>query len=205
MVWLLATRRRSVLLHIALGMVLAGALGNLYDRFHWHKVRDFFLVYIGRAPEPVLQVAQLQRGGRPDRRGRDPHPGRTSSSAAAQPPRRRPADLTALTGGTRERSNAAESPPPPSSAAVDLTVRLGDLVLAESRRDGLGHLREGPGVPSLLRRGAPRLHRGQDDHAGAPRRKPEPPPRRDAGRPAQLDRPARTPGSRRTSRRPFRS
>ena len=51
-VWLLVTRRRSVLLHVALGMVLAGALGNLYDRFHWHKVRDFFLIYIGELPAP---------------------------------------------------------------------------------------------------------------------------------------------------------
>ena len=51
-IWLLVTRRRSVLLHVALGMVLAGALGNLYDRFHWHKVRDFFLVYLGELEAP---------------------------------------------------------------------------------------------------------------------------------------------------------
>jgi signal peptidase II len=43
--WLFLTRSRSVLLHVALGMILAGALGNLYDRFKWHKVRDFALVY----------------------------------------------------------------------------------------------------------------------------------------------------------------
>jgi signal peptidase II len=43
--WLVLTRSRSALLHVALGMILAGALGNLYDRFTWHKVRDFVLVY----------------------------------------------------------------------------------------------------------------------------------------------------------------
>jgi signal peptidase II len=45
--WLFLTRRHSRLLHVALAMVLAGALGNLWDRLHWHKVRDFFLFYLG--------------------------------------------------------------------------------------------------------------------------------------------------------------
>ena len=45
--WLLFTRRRSRMLHVALGMIIAGALGNLWDRVHWHKVRDFFLIYTG--------------------------------------------------------------------------------------------------------------------------------------------------------------
>src|SRR5262245_56190343 len=31
--WLMLTRSPSRLLHVALGMILAGALGNLYDRF----------------------------------------------------------------------------------------------------------------------------------------------------------------------------
>ena len=43
--WLLLTRSRSRLLHVALGMILAGALGNLYDRWKWQEVRDFLLVY----------------------------------------------------------------------------------------------------------------------------------------------------------------
>ena len=43
--WLVLTRSQSRLLHVALAMILAGALGNLYDRFTWHKVRDFLLVY----------------------------------------------------------------------------------------------------------------------------------------------------------------
>lgn len=53
--WLLLTRRRSVLLHVALGMILAGALGNLWDRLHWHKVRDFFLIYVGDPQAPRFE------------------------------------------------------------------------------------------------------------------------------------------------------
>lgn len=53
--WLMATRRQSVVLHAALGMVLAGALGNLWDRLHWHKVRDFFLIYTGDPKSPSFE------------------------------------------------------------------------------------------------------------------------------------------------------
>ena len=45
--WLLATRSASRLLHVGLGLIISGALGNLYDRMRWHEVRDFFLVYLG--------------------------------------------------------------------------------------------------------------------------------------------------------------
>ena len=45
--WLLFTRRASRMLHVALGMIIAGALGNLWDRVHWGEVRDFFLIYTG--------------------------------------------------------------------------------------------------------------------------------------------------------------
>ncbi len=45
--WLLATRNPSRLLHLGLGLILSGALGNLYDRIRWHEVRDFFLIYLG--------------------------------------------------------------------------------------------------------------------------------------------------------------
>ena len=55
--WLLLTRSRRRLLHVALGMVLAGAIGNLYDRFTWHKVRDFVVVYIGDWKYPTFNVA----------------------------------------------------------------------------------------------------------------------------------------------------
>lgn len=53
--WLLFTRSTSRTLHVALGMILAGALGNLWDRFHWSKVRDFFLIYTGDLAAPSWQ------------------------------------------------------------------------------------------------------------------------------------------------------
>jgi len=43
--WLLMTRTHSRLFHVALAMILGGAIGNLYDRFQWNQVRDFLLVY----------------------------------------------------------------------------------------------------------------------------------------------------------------
>lgn len=50
--WLLATRNPSRLLHVGLGLIISGALGNLYDRLRWHKVRDFFLIYLGDLEPP---------------------------------------------------------------------------------------------------------------------------------------------------------
>jgi signal peptidase II len=50
--WLLATRNPSRLLHIGLGLIISGAIGNLYDRIRWHEVRDFFLVYLGDRTNP---------------------------------------------------------------------------------------------------------------------------------------------------------
>ena len=55
--WLLLTRSRRVLLHVALGMILAGALGNLYDRWKWQEVRDFIDVYVGEKHWPAFNVA----------------------------------------------------------------------------------------------------------------------------------------------------
>jgi len=55
LVWLLATTRRSAVLHVALGMVLGGALGNLWDRFQWGEVRDFFLIYTGDPKTPSFE------------------------------------------------------------------------------------------------------------------------------------------------------
>ena len=40
------TQRRQWVMHIALGLILAGAMGNLYDRaFNGGKVRDFILLH----------------------------------------------------------------------------------------------------------------------------------------------------------------
>jgi len=50
--WLVATRRASRLLHIGLGLIISGALGNLYDRIRWSEVRDFFLIYLGALEKP---------------------------------------------------------------------------------------------------------------------------------------------------------
>ncbi|MFM8979669.1 MAG: signal peptidase II [Planctomycetia bacterium] len=50
--WLLATRNPSRLLHVGLGLIISGALGNLYDRIRWSEVRDFFLIYLGRLEKP---------------------------------------------------------------------------------------------------------------------------------------------------------
>lgn len=50
--WLLATRNPSRLLHVGLGLIISGALGNLYDRMRWYEVRDFFLIYLGDLRNP---------------------------------------------------------------------------------------------------------------------------------------------------------
>lgn len=51
-IWLAGTRSRSKCLHVGLAIILAGAIGNLYDRILWNKVRDFILVYLGDLPSP---------------------------------------------------------------------------------------------------------------------------------------------------------
>ncbi len=43
--WLLLTRSPSRVLHVALALILAGAIGNLHDRWRWKMVRDFIVVY----------------------------------------------------------------------------------------------------------------------------------------------------------------
>jgi len=46
-----STEDKAVLLPLALSLVLAGALGNLIDRFHWGYVVDFFQMYfISKSP-----------------------------------------------------------------------------------------------------------------------------------------------------------
>jgi signal peptidase II len=48
--WLAFSRSRSPLLHVALSMILAGAVGNLHDRVRWGGVRDFIDFYGIRYP-----------------------------------------------------------------------------------------------------------------------------------------------------------
>ena len=52
--------RRALRLQVALGLVLGGAIGNIYDGFKIGQVRDFLLVDLGFrpfAPFPVFNVA----------------------------------------------------------------------------------------------------------------------------------------------------
>ncbi len=51
-VWFLGTRHPGKCLHIGLSLILAGAVGNLYDRIQWDKVRDFILIYLGDLDAP---------------------------------------------------------------------------------------------------------------------------------------------------------
>lgn len=62
LVWLYFSSTRpgtSRFVHLAFGLLLGGALGNLYDNV-WApegKVRDFLLFYIGKWPFPVFNIA----------------------------------------------------------------------------------------------------------------------------------------------------
>ena len=54
------TPARARLMQVALGLVLGGALGNIYDGFTVGKVRDFLMVDLGFkpfAPFPIFNVA----------------------------------------------------------------------------------------------------------------------------------------------------
>ena len=52
-IWFIGTRLRSRSLHVGLALILSGAIGNLWDRWHWGMVRDFILVYIGDLKDPT--------------------------------------------------------------------------------------------------------------------------------------------------------
>ena len=54
---LIFSRSPSRLLHVSLALILAGAIGNLYDRYTWHKVRDFVVVYWKDWQWPAFNVA----------------------------------------------------------------------------------------------------------------------------------------------------
>jgi signal peptidase II len=51
-IWFFGTRLRSRCLHVGLSLILAGAIGNLWDRWQWGQVRDFILVYLGKLEDP---------------------------------------------------------------------------------------------------------------------------------------------------------
>jgi len=51
--------RTSKLLTFGLGLLLGGALGNLYDRITFEGVRDFIDVYAGRYHWPTFNVADM--------------------------------------------------------------------------------------------------------------------------------------------------
>ena len=51
-VWFLGTKLPSKSLHVGLALILSGAVGNLYDRMQWDKVRDFILLYSGDIDNP---------------------------------------------------------------------------------------------------------------------------------------------------------
>ena len=44
---------------ISLGLIWGGALGNIYDRFRWGAVIDFFDLYWGNMHWPVFNVADI--------------------------------------------------------------------------------------------------------------------------------------------------
>lgn len=46
-------------MHLALGMLAGGALGNLYDRLKWGSVRDFIDCYYGDWHWPTFNVADI--------------------------------------------------------------------------------------------------------------------------------------------------
>ena len=50
-------RSRSLWIHVILGMVLAGTLGNLTDRLRWGYVVDFVSVGVGDLRWPTFNVA----------------------------------------------------------------------------------------------------------------------------------------------------
>jgi signal peptidase II len=51
------TPLRNRLLHVALALILGGALGNLYDRLVYGYVVDFLEFYVGRYSWPSFNVA----------------------------------------------------------------------------------------------------------------------------------------------------
>ena len=55
----MAWRARDRLSALGLGLIIGGALGNLYDRLAWHAVFDFLFVHLGRTPLFVCNIADI--------------------------------------------------------------------------------------------------------------------------------------------------
>lgn len=55
--WMVLTRNSSRVLHVALSLILAGAVGNLTDRVRFSAVRDFILLYWNEHQWPAFNVA----------------------------------------------------------------------------------------------------------------------------------------------------
>jgi signal peptidase II len=54
----LTSRKNQFLVHITLGMITAGALGNLYDRALYHGVRDMLRFYVAWYPY-IFNIADV--------------------------------------------------------------------------------------------------------------------------------------------------
>lgn len=52
-------REHQTVTYVGLGLVLGGALGNLYDRVFSGKVVDFFDLYLGSYHYPTFNVADV--------------------------------------------------------------------------------------------------------------------------------------------------
>ncbi|MHC4662928.1 MAG: signal peptidase II [Planctomycetota bacterium] len=50
---------KQLAMHLALGMICAGALGNLWDRFHFHAVRDFLDFHLGFWPSLAKRLESI--------------------------------------------------------------------------------------------------------------------------------------------------
>ena len=62
LVWILAPVRARRWETAAKALILGGAIGNLYDRFHWQAVRDWIDVYFGDRQAwhwPTFNVADM--------------------------------------------------------------------------------------------------------------------------------------------------
>ena len=55
--YLVKSGPRQMRLHVALGLVFGGAIGNLVDRIYFSKVTDFIVWHVGRHEWPAFNIA----------------------------------------------------------------------------------------------------------------------------------------------------